>query len=93
MLIADLYERVGGLQGDYVQGDFEDSDLCLRLSAAGHEHWYAAHIELYHLEGQSYPTPVRVLNGEFNRWLHSHQWAGLINEVMTEQRRREAKEA
>jgi GT2 family glycosyltransferase len=94
MLIAkDVYERVGGLQGHYVQGDFEDSDLCLRLSTEGLEHWYAAHVELYHLEGQSYPTPLRVLNGEFNRWLHTHQWTGVIDEVMAAQRRREAEEA
>jgi GT2 family glycosyltransferase len=86
MLIdKDLFHSVGGFHGAYVQGDFEDSDLCLRLRAEGRQHWYVAHVELFHLEGQSYPTPMRVLNGAFNRWMHSHQWGGLIEQVMTDQ--------
>lgn len=83
MLIdTELYREFGGLRGIYVQGDFEDSDLCLRLSAAGYEHWYAAHVELYHLEGQSYPTWQRVVNGNYNRWLHAELWGESIGRVM-----------
>ena len=36
MLIArEHYEEAGGLPLRYVQGDYEDSDICLRLSKAG----------------------------------------------------------
>ena len=36
MIDRELYERIGGLRGMYVQGDFEDSDRCLRLAEAGY---------------------------------------------------------
>jgi GT2 family glycosyltransferase len=75
MVARDLYLRMGGLSGDYVQGDFEDSDLCLRLLAAGRQNWYFADVALYHLEASSYDPDRRRLHDGFNRWLHSHLWA------------------
>ncbi len=63
-----------------MQGDYEDSDLCLRL-AAGRGNWYMPEVELYHLEGQSCPGPCAPAN-RYNMWLHTHLWgeqiAGLI---------------
>lgn len=83
MLIdADLYRRLDGLRGMYVQGDYEDSDLCLRLTGAGRVNWYCADVELYHLEGQSYPTPLRLMNGAYNRWLHTFLWNEEIEQAM-----------
>ena len=72
MIARELYREIGGLRGAYVQGDFEDSDLCLRLWEAGREVWYCPEVELYHLEGQSYPSATRELTGRFNAWLHTH---------------------
>jgi GT2 family glycosyltransferase len=81
MIEGDLFDKLGGFKGTYVQGDFEDSDLCLRLVEAGREIWYLPDVELYHLEGQSYPSLTRRYNSEFNKWLHSEQWAELIARV------------
>jgi GT2 family glycosyltransferase len=78
----DLYDRVEGLSGVYVQGDYEDSDFCLRLLDAGRENWYLPDVELYHLEGQSYPDPLRRLNADYNRWLHTHLWHEQIEAAM-----------
>jgi GT2 family glycosyltransferase len=75
------YEDMGGLRGRYVQGDFEDSDLCLRLFERGLASWYLPTAELYHLEGQSYPSAARSLNTRFNAWLHTHLWDETIQEV------------
>jgi GT2 family glycosyltransferase len=75
MIASDLYQKMGGLSGDYVQGDFEDSDLCLRLLAAGRQNWYFADVALYHLEASSYDPERRRLHDSFNRWLHTHLWA------------------
>jgi GT2 family glycosyltransferase len=77
-----LYRKVSGLRGVFIQGDFEDSDLCLRLRDLGCENWYAAGVSLYHLEGQSYPNAKRHANGEFNRWLHTHLWDSRIETIM-----------
>ncbi len=83
MIDRALYESVGGLRGAYVQGDYEDSDLCLRLAAQGRESCYFPGVTLYHLEGQSYPAPLRALTSRYNRWLHSQIWEQQMTDAMT----------
>jgi GT2 family glycosyltransferase len=85
MLIdRDRYEEVGGLAIHYVQGDYEDSELCLRLAEAGRENWYLPDVELYHLEGQSYAPGLRRVPSEYNMWLHSEIWGAQIETLMSE---------
>lgn len=85
MLIdRDLYEEVGGLPLHYVQGDYEDSELCLNLAAAGRQNWYLPEVELYHLEGQSYVPGVRRIPSEYNRWLHSTLHGEQIESLMAD---------
>jgi GT2 family glycosyltransferase len=82
MIDRGLYHDLGGLRGVYVQGDYEDSDLCMRLLEAGRENWYLPQVELYHLEGQSYPQPLRESTGRYNCWLHTRFWDSTIERVM-----------
>jgi GT2 family glycosyltransferase len=85
MLIdRERYEEAGGLPLHYVQGDYEDSELCLRLSKAGYENWYLPQVELYHLEGQSYVADTRRVPSEYNMWLHSEIWGDRIEELMAQ---------
>jgi GT2 family glycosyltransferase len=85
MLIdRELYEDVGGLPLHYVKGDYEDSELCLKLAEAGRENWYLPEVELYHLEGQSYLPGARRVPSEYNMWLHTSLWAERIEAVMSE---------
>jgi GT2 family glycosyltransferase len=84
MLDTALYRQLGGLSGIYVQGDFEDSDLCLRLSYAGYVNWYLPRVVLHHLEGQSYPGAVRHFNTRYNHWLHTRLWGAHIESVMAD---------
>ena len=79
MIDARLYASVGGLSGTYIQGDYEDSDLCLRLNEAGRKNWYFPDVVLFHLEGQSYPTPAREINTQYNRWLFNEIWGDVIS--------------
>jgi GT2 family glycosyltransferase len=81
MISTDLFRQVGGLRGSFVQGDFEDSDLCLRLSEAGYESWYYPAVELYHLEGQSYGWRGRALTYPYNIWLHTDLWRERLEEL------------
>jgi GT2 family glycosyltransferase len=83
LVSRELWDRVGGLKGSYVQGDYEDSDFCLRVGMLGRSCWYVPHVELYHLEGQSYPTPLRQSTSRFNTWLHTHLWNERIEELMS----------
>ena len=82
MIDREVYEEVDGLPLHYVQGDYEDSELCLRLAAAGKTNWYLPSVELYHLEGQSYVPGVRRIPSEYNMWLHSAIWGDRIEESM-----------
>jgi GT2 family glycosyltransferase len=87
MIDRTLYEEVGGLDHCFVQGGYEDSDLCLRLIELGRQNWYLPQAELYHLEQQSFPTAdeYRWLATRYNTWLQTHRWRGLIEELMTAQ--------
>jgi O-antigen biosynthesis protein len=82
MIDKDLYERVGGLPELYLQGDHEDSELCLRLIQEGFENWYLPEVELYHLEGSSYDWDLRARLALYNRWLHTRRCGDLMAEVM-----------
>jgi GT2 family glycosyltransferase len=85
LIEAALYRQVGGFSEDYIIGDFEDSDLCLRATLAGRRHYVALDVELYHLERQSqgrvgdaeWRTNITV----YNCWLHNRRWTDLIERI------------
>jgi GT2 family glycosyltransferase len=82
MIARDLYEEFEGLSYQYVQGDYEDFDLCLRLSQAGRENWYLPDAELYHLEAQSYEPALRTPANRYNQWLNGHVWKDQLEELI-----------
>ena len=84
MVERALYDEVGGLSEGYIQGGYEDSDLCLKLIEAGRDNWYIAAAELYHLEAQSFPITLRSTN-PYNAWLQTHLWSDRIQQVMRDQ--------
>lgn len=85
MIDRQLYQEVDELTTDYVIGDFEDSDLCLKCEALGYESWYFADATLYHLERQSVPLNS-VYNGSLawrlNARLHQERWGDQIANLM-----------
>jgi len=84
MIDRALYRDLDGLRSIYVQGDYEDSDLCLRLDEAGYENWYRPEVALYHLEGRSYATATRQANARYNTWLQTSLWDRRIEQLMSE---------
>lgn len=84
MIDREAYEEAGCLPLHYVQGDYEDSELCLRLIESGRTNWYLPSVELYHLEGQSYVPGERRVPSEYNMWLHGALWGERIEELMAE---------
>lgn len=82
LIDRERYEEAGGLPLHYVQGDYEDSELCLRLARAGYENWYLPAAELYHLEGQSYLAELRRGPSDYNMWLHTEIWGSRIDSIM-----------
>jgi O-antigen biosynthesis protein len=79
------FEAVGGFTTDYVIGDYEDSDLCLKLRAGGGEIAYIPRSELFHFERQSirdHTGYARTLAATYNRRLHHARWAPTIAALM-----------
>jgi GT2 family glycosyltransferase len=85
LIETTLFRELGGFSEDYIIGDFEDSDLCLRANLAGRRNYVALDIELYHLERQSqnrvggavWRTNLTFYNG----WLHHRRWADQIEKM------------
>jgi GT2 family glycosyltransferase len=84
MIASGLFSAIGGFSEDYIIGDFEDSDLCLRLLADGRSNYIALDVELFHLERQSQnrvgDISWRTNLTLYNCWLHNSRWAELIAE-------------
>jgi GT2 family glycosyltransferase len=79
------FEAAGGVCEDYVVGDYEDSDLCLRLQQAGGTIIYEPRAELYHFERRSislHPGYMRTLACQYNRHLHQRRWADSMAALM-----------
>jgi GT2 family glycosyltransferase len=76
------FDRVGGWDTGYLVGDFEDSDLCLKLRTMGLEIAYNPNVQLTHLERQSFKL---LGEGEFrtrvtiyNAARHQSRWESMI---------------
>ncbi|MEK1923889.1 MAG: glycosyltransferase [Rhizobium giardinii] len=81
----DTYERVGGYTEDYVIGDYEDSDLCLKIRRLGLQIAYEPAVCLYHFERRSIRRSQDYMRGvasQYNSWLHTQRWEDDITELM-----------
>ncbi|BBM00392.1 glycosyltransferase [Microbulbifer sp. GL-2] len=81
-----LYDSAGGLDETYVLGDFEDSDLCLKLRKAGYLHYVLADEKLYHLERMSQNLfenrDWKFKITLYNAWQHTERWGSLIEQLV-----------
>ena len=77
-LTRSNYLAMGGLEEDYILGDFEDSDLCMKAREMGLNVQLLPGISLYHLERQSQSLLTSDRWKEeltyFNCWQHHERW-------------------
>ena len=90
MLSRERYEELGGLDEQYLLGDFEDSDLCLKGLSKGYRSYLIPSVSLYHLERKS-QNLFEDLDWKkrvtlFNCWQHTTRWNQEIVEVMDARR-------
>ena len=88
MVRRDAFEQVGGICEDYIIGDYEDSDFCLRLRSHGKDLFYVAEAELFHFERRSislHKGYAGTLACRYNRRLHHQRWDTAIAALMQEQ--------
>jgi GT2 family glycosyltransferase len=77
----DLATRMCGFDEGYVIGDFEDSDLCLRIRASGLGCAVDPTVKMFHLERQSQSRSAvgwRMNLTAYNAWQHHRRWAQTI---------------
>ncbi len=85
MVRRALFERLGGVCEDYIIGDYEDSDLCLRIREAGGTILYVPEAELFHFERRSiqlHAGYTRTYASLYNRLLHHARWDGAMAAAM-----------
>ena len=83
VLRRDLANQVGGFDELYAIGDFEDSDLCLKLQALGYTCAVDPNVRLYHLERKSQLSGALTWRSNltaYNAWQHERRWAETIAE-------------
>ncbi|MBZ2163630.1 glycosyltransferase family 2 protein [Alteromonas stellipolaris] len=81
-----LYEEIGGFDPLYVLGDFEDSDLCLKVLDKGLKIYCSSTVRLYHLERLSqnlvdqgdWKFKLTLINGVYQM----DKWSSLLEEVV-----------
>ncbi|HEX9449760.1 MAG TPA: glycosyltransferase family 2 protein, partial [Dongiaceae bacterium] len=81
----ESFLNVGRFSEDFIIGDYEDSDLCLKLRQAGGEIVYCPQATLYHFERKSIGRHAgyqRSVAGLYNRWLAALKWDGAMTDIM-----------
>lgn len=76
------FDAVGGWDSGYLIGDFEDSDLCLKLREKGLSIAYLPDVQMVHLERQSMSAlgdgTYRMRVTLWNAMRHQQRWKSLI---------------
>ncbi len=89
MINRKLFAKVGMFCDGFVVGDYEDSDLCLKLLQLGYHSFYLAEVEMLHFERQSMNDHAMNENKSsglaryhINAHLHHVKWGRDIAELM-----------
>lgn len=87
LLPRAVYESVGGFTEKYIVGDYEDSDLCLKIRAEDWDIRYEPGAALYHFERRSielHPGYSGTAASAYNRRLHAERWSDAMATVVAE---------
>lgn len=87
MIDTVLFREIGGLNTEFVIGDFEDSDLCLRVRELGLPVMVDLDACFYHLERQSVghgesDDLLKIKVVAMNASTHQEKWGGAIELLM-----------
>jgi GT2 family glycosyltransferase len=83
MITRKLWGKIGGFCNEYIIGDYEDTDLCLKLQQIGYNSYYLSEVKMLHFERQSMSKNNFVSEAQYliNAHLHHQKWQHLIAEL------------
>jgi len=88
VMTREGYERWGGLSEEFIRGDFEDADLCLRILEGGGRVGMVRANGIFHLERQSITLmaseSVRSAITYLNCIRFNRRWSDFIDRMQTE---------
>lgn len=89
LMKKELFAQLEGFDVSYILGDFEDSDLCIRVSQLGYDIYVSGKVELFHLERLSQnlgmQKPWKHTLSMVNGLLHTSRWNDVIELMMESQ--------
>jgi GT2 family glycosyltransferase len=84
LLPRRLFSEVGGLDEEFILGDFEDSDLCLKLRERGLQSYVIRSETLFHLERLSQNLVSDLAWRQkltlYNCWRQTQRWGSSLSE-------------
>jgi len=80
----DDFEKVGRFDSTFILGDFEDSDLCLRVRQLGMRVVCDNKAVFIHAEGASYPSEERQATITYNALRHEQKWHREISQLLAD---------
>lgn len=83
MVSARIFHQVSGFDRDYVRGDFEDSDLCLKILANGLRLGIVRSEGLFHLERQTIGDQEGGLRQKItlvNSFIYTNKWKKMLEQ-------------
>ncbi len=81
LLRREVALALGGFDESFIIGDFEDTDLCLRLHRMGLNSAVLTDVEMFHLERKSQAGSAQAWRMNltlYNAWVHEKRWAETI---------------
>jgi O-antigen biosynthesis protein len=84
VLRRETFLAHGGLDEAFAVGDFEDTDLCLKLMDDGLGAAVDLDVRMYHLERKSQAAPGHAWRMNltlYNAWVHQRRWGATIDRL------------
>ena len=81
LLRREVAVALGGFDESFIIGDFEDTDLCLRLHLMGLNSAVVTDVAMFHLERKSQAGSAQAWRMNltlYNAWVHEKRWAETI---------------
>jgi GT2 family glycosyltransferase/glycosyltransferase involved in cell wall biosynthesis/SAM-dependent methyltransferase len=83
LLTRQLFQEAGGFDLAYEPAYYEDTDLCFKIAALGHEVWLCPDVTVTHLEGFStgnavMPAARKTILGDMNRAKFTARWGDYL---------------